>query len=183
MKKLSLIVMLGVLVASTFACVGVSQEDYDQVVSDLSAAQAEVTKLEGELSAAEDQASSLQDELDSLNSGIEDFQSEADSLQTECENLQSEYEALDAEVVQYQENLELSYVYQTIVVELLGPAITGDTLTDASTIDAIGDLVEQTGDAELQTKYDAWAQAPSNKELAAEVIIQALLEIEKLIYE
>ncbi len=51
MKKLSQVVLSLLLVAFVAAGCGVPQEDYDQAVSDLAAAQAEITKLETELAA------------------------------------------------------------------------------------------------------------------------------------
>jgi outer membrane murein-binding lipoprotein Lpp len=63
-KGQSLIIVAVLLAAFTLASCGIPQEDYDQVASDLAAAQAEIARLETDLATAHYENSSLQNELD-----------------------------------------------------------------------------------------------------------------------
>jgi len=190
MKRLYLTVMVMLLAALTLAGCGIPQEDYDQVVSDLAAAQAEIVRLETELATAQNENSNLQNELDSAIVEYRDLQTEYDDLDgefaivvAECEGLQAEYDDLDAVLEETASAIDSAYVYHSIVVELLGPAVTGDTLTDPETIAAVGDLVEEAGDEDLQEKFDAWSASAWNRSLAYELLWYAQVKLEEIIFE
>jgi chromosome segregation ATPase len=186
MKRQSLTIVAVLLASLALASCGIPQEDYDQVVSDLTAAQAEITKLETDLATARNENGNLQNELDAVVAEYEGLQTEYDtlngeltetmaeyeSLQTEYndlndkltevmagyESLQTEYDDLNAILEETGSAIASAYVYHSIVIELLGPAVTGDALTGSETINAVGDLVKEAGDEGLQEKFDAWRQ-------------------------
>jgi outer membrane murein-binding lipoprotein Lpp len=194
--KLGLALAL-LLATLTLAGCGIPQEDYDQVVSDLAAVQTEVTRLETELAAAQDENSSSQDELDAaqaeydglqaeydgLQAEYDDLQAEYDDLQAACDGLQAEYDDLTAYLDEATEAFERGYVYHSIVVELILPAVTGDALTEAVTIDKVGYLVEEAEDEGLQERYEAWAKAPWNRGLAGELLWHSLVRFEEVVFE
>ena len=91
MKRQSLIILAVLLATLALASCGIPQEDYDQVVSDLAAAQAEITRLETDLAAARNENGSLQNELDAAVAEYEGLQTEYDDLNGKhCDNSDGE---------------------------------------------------------------------------------------------
>ena len=64
MKKILLVLVMG-LVLTLSACSGVSQEDYDRLMDQITDLEDEVDTLTGEKSTLEGENSALQNELDS----------------------------------------------------------------------------------------------------------------------
>lgn len=192
--RLVLALLLSVL---TLAGCGIPQEDYDQVASDLAAAQTEIARLETELAAAQNENGGLQNELDAaqveyeglqteyddLQAEYKGLQTEYDGLQTACKDLQAEYDDLTAYLDEAAEALERGNVYHSIVIELILPAVTGDALTEAVTIDKVGYLVDEAGDEGLQERYEAWAKAPWDRGLAGELLWYSLVRYEEIVFE
>jgi DNA repair exonuclease SbcCD ATPase subunit len=183
MKKLSLTILLVLFLAASLAACGVPQANYDKTASDLVEAQNEIHDLDSQLAEALEEISSLENELAAYQSEYDDLDAEYDSLLAEAQSTMREYDALDAVVVEYEDAVEQAGVYKDVVITLLLPAFTGDTLTDQTTIDAVGLLVEKTGDTELKGKYEAWVAAPANRDLAVEILVDALIKMERLVFE
>ena len=184
-RYLSIAVLL--LTITVLAGCGVPQEDYDQVVSDLAAAEAEIARLESELAAAEE---SLESELeaaaaeyDGLEAEYEDLDDEMDALITECESLSSEHDDLVAFVEERTLAHERANAYHAVVIELLGPAVTGDELNAPVVRTAVGYLVEETEDDSLQQRYDAWAASTWNRDLAYQLLWHAQVRLEEIVFE
>jgi outer membrane murein-binding lipoprotein Lpp len=190
MKRQSLTIVAVLLASLALASCGIPQEDYDQVVSDLTAAQAEITKLETDLATARNENGNLQNELDAVVAEYEGLQTECNDLNgklTEVmagyESLQTEYDDLNAILEETGSAIASAYVYHSIVIELLGPAVTGDALTGSETINAVGDLVKEAGDEGLQEKFDAWSANASNRSLAYELLWYAQVKLEEIVFE
>jgi chromosome segregation ATPase len=189
-RKLSHTVLFVMLAAVVLTGCGVPQEDYDKVVGDLSSAQSEIQGLDTELALSEEQVSTLDDDLTAYENEYNNLQVEYDSLQSEFDDLWAEseafgveYEEQDALMADFGTAVESASVYMAIVMELYTPAFTQDELSEQATIDAVKDLVEQTGDTELQTKFDTWSQTSWNRNLASEILIHSFLKIEELLFE
>jgi DNA repair exonuclease SbcCD ATPase subunit len=182
MKKSPLTILVILLLAAILAACGVAQADYDKVASDLTTAQNEINDLDSQLADAQEQISSLENELEAYQSEYDDLNDEYDRLLAEAQNVMRDYDDLDAQVVDFEYTVEQAGFYKDVVITLLLPAFSGDVLADQTTIDAVGLLVERTGDAELQGKYEAWAADASNRDLAVEILVDALLKMEGLIF-
>jgi uncharacterized protein YidB (DUF937 family) len=182
MKKLPLTILAILLAAVSLAACGVPQVDYDKAISDLASAQNEISDLDSQLADAQEQISSLENELTAYQSEYDDLNDEYDSLLAEAQNVMRDYDDLDAQVVDFEYTVEQAGFYKDVVITLLLPAFSGDVLADQTTIDAVGLLVEKTGDAGLQAKYETWAADASNQDLALEVLVDALLKMEGLIF-
>jgi len=162
MKKLFPIFLVAVLATTVLSACGVPQEDYDKLASDLAAAQTQIQNLETQLASVNDKNNALQEELDATVA-------EYENLMTEYENLNTEYGNLDAKstatVDEFFATIEGAYPYFEILVELSGPAITGDGLSEALTKSNVETWVIKAEDEGLQAKYDDWAKifAPAIK--------------------
>ena len=183
MKRQSLTILVVLLATVALVGCGVPQEDYDQVVSDLAAAQAEIASLKTDLAAAQSESSDLQDELDAAIAEYEGLQAEYDDLQTWCEGLQTEYDDLNAYVDRGAKAINDGSVYHSVVVELLGPAVTGDGLNEPEVKRRVGYLVDEAGDDGLKQRYDAWSASTWNRALAYELLWHAQVELEDIIFE
>lgn len=143
----------------------VPQEEYDQVVADLAASQAEVTRLEGEMTA-------LQGEL-------EDAQSQIDSLQQELDDLQSQGTDAELQLRDLQERADKAVLAGEILDVLVRAALGAETLTDEEAIQLFLDLsskVEDSGDPELQQKFQAVVLSFGGEQEAIE-LIQYLIQV------
>jgi outer membrane murein-binding lipoprotein Lpp len=183
MKRQSLTILVVLLATVALAGCGVPQEDYDQVVNDLAEAQAEIADLETELTAAQNEYSALQGELDATVAEYENLQAEYDDLDAALEEGAAEYDDLVATLEKVASDIDGAHVYHSIVVELLGPAITGDALTAPETVAAVGDLVEEAGDENLQEKFDAWSASAWDRSLAYDLLWYAQVKLEELVFE
>ena len=190
MKRQSLTIIVMLLATLALAGCGVSAEDYDKVVSDLAAAQTQIQKLEADLASAqsensrlEEENSSLQSDLDTAITAYQDLQAEYDYCSAVLEEVAAEYDDLNTFLDELASAIDSAHVYHSIVIELLGPAVTGDTLTASETIAAVGDLVEEAGDEGLQEKFDAWSANAWNRSLAYELLGYAQVKLEKIVFE
>jgi len=111
------------------------------------------------------------------------LQNELEAAQVEYEGLQAEYDDLYTVLEETASTIDSAYVYHSIVISLLGPAVTGDILTSPETIAAVGDIVEQAGDEDLQEKFDAWSANAWNKSLAYELLWRAQVKLEEIVFE
>ena len=180
MKNLFPIFLVLVLTIPSLSACGVPQEDYDKVASDLAAAQTQIQNLETQLASVNDKNNALQEELDATVA-------EYEYLVTEYENLNTEYENLDAMFVatidEIDAAIEGASPYKDILVELSGPAITGDGLSEALTKSAVETYVIKAGDEGLQAKYDDWEKSTTNRAMAYALFWYALIEIEERVFE
>jgi regulator of replication initiation timing len=197
MKRQLLTIVVVLLATIALTGCGVPQEDYDQVVGDLTAAQTEIAgleteiqKLETELATVQDQSSSLQNELDAAIAEYKGLQTEYDDLSSELDDgmaeysaLQSDYDDLNVFLDKKNSELDSAYVYHSIVIELLAPAVTGDALTAPETKTAVGYFVEEAADENLQKRFDAWSASTWNRELAYELLWYAQVKLEEMVFE
>ena len=180
MKKLFLATLVMLLVASALSACGVPQEDYDKLASDLAAAQTQIQNLETQLASVNDKNNALQEELDATVA-------EYENLETEYENLNAEYGNLDAEWTRIANEFNAvrdeARPFFDILVELSGPAITGDGLSDPLTKSSIETYVIKAKDEGLQAKYDDWSKSRTNRSLAYALFWYSLLEVETRVFE
>ena len=183
MKRQSLTILVVLFAIVALAGCGIPQEDYDQVVNDLAEAQAEIAGLKTELTAAQNEYDGLQDELDAAVAGYENLQAEYDALDAALEEGAAEYDELNAFLEKATDNIDSAYVYHSIVIELLGPAVTGDALNAPETKTTVELLVDQAGDEGLQKRFDAWSASTWDRSLAFELLGYAQLKLEELVFE
>lgn len=143
----------------------VPQEEYDLVVADLAASQAEVTRLEGEMA-------TLQADLEVAQDQIADLQQELDDLQNQ---------GTDAEVQlrDLQERVDKAVLAGEILDVLVRAALGSETLSDEEAIQLFVDLsgkVEASDDAELQQKFQAVVLSFGGQQEAIE-LIQYLIQV------
>jgi hypothetical protein len=173
MKKLFLAVLVVLLAAFALSACGVSQDDYDKVVSELAAAQSQIDNLESQLESVNDNNVALQDELDAAVV-------EYDSLYAMCEETEADCDTIIQEL---DDALNTNKPYFDILIELTGPAITGDGLTDPLLKSAVETYVMETEDDTLQARYDDWAKSPTNRPMAYALFWYALIQIEENVFE
>lgn len=183
MKRQSLTIIVVLLATLALAGCGIPQEDYDQVVSDLAAAQAEITGLETELATAQNENSNLQNELDAAIAEYEYLQAEYDDLDAILEEGAAEYDDLTAVLDKVASNIDSASVYHSIVIELLGPAVTGDALNEPAVRNAVGYLVDEAGDEGLQQRFDAWSARTWDRALAYELLWYAQVKLEEMVFQ
>jgi cell division protein FtsB len=190
MKRQTLTIVVVLLATLFLASCGIPQEDYDQVTNDLAAAQAEIGKLETELTTAQNENSTLQNENSNLQNELDAAIAENEFLQAEYDECSSvleegttEFGDLNVKLDEVASAIDSGHVYHSIVIELLGPAVTGDGLTAPETVNAVRDLVEEAGDDGLQEKFDAWSVSPWNKSLAYELLWYAQVKLEEVVFE
>jgi len=190
MKRQTLTIVVALLTTLFLASCGIPKEDYDQVTNDLAAAQAEIGVLETELTTAQNENSNLQNENSNLQNELVAAISEYEFLQAEYDDCSSvleegatEFGDLNVMLEEVASAIDSGQVYHSIVIELLGPAVTGDGLTAPETADAVRDLVEEAGDDGLQEKFDAWSASPWNKSLAYELLWYAQVKLEEVVFE
>jgi peptidoglycan hydrolase CwlO-like protein len=68
----------------------VPQEEYDQVVADLAASQAEVTRLEDEMTALQGELEDAQGQIDSLQQELDDLQNQGTDAELQLRDLRKE---------------------------------------------------------------------------------------------
>jgi len=95
----------------------------------------------------------------------------------------AEYDDLNAVLEKVVSDIDSAYVYHSIVVGLLGPAVTGDDLNAPETKGAVELLVVQAGDDGLQEKFDAWSASTWNRSLAYELLWYSQVKLEKIVFE
>lgn len=183
MKRQSLTIIVVLLATLALAGCGIPQEDYDQVVSDLAAAQAAITNLETDLATAQNENSNLQNELDAAIAEYEYLQAEYDDCSAILEEGAAEYDDLNAVLEKMASEIDSAGVYHSIVIELLGPAVTGDALTAPETKAAVGYLVDEAGDEDLQKRFDAWSANTWSRPLAYELLWYAQVKLEEIVFQ
>lgn len=100
-----------------------------------------------------------------------------------CEGLQDEHDDLNGVLEETVSTIDSAYVYNSIVIELLGPAVTGDDLAAPETINAVRDLVEEAGNEALQEKFDAWSANPWSRSLAYELLWYTQVRLEEIVFQ
>jgi hypothetical protein len=173
MKKLFLVTVVVLLAAFALSACGVAQEEYDKVVSDLAAAQTQIQNLETQLSSLNDEKVALEDEYEALDA-------EYQGLDSECDSIIADY---DTTVDELDDMLYRTNPYLNILIEMSGPAITGDGLREASLKSAVETYVMETGDDILQARYDDWAKSPTNRSMAYALFWYVLTELEEQVYQ
>ena len=98
MKKTILVVLASILTLLFVISCGISQEAYDEVSSDLEAAQAEIQSLQGDLSAKESELEAAQTDIQSLQSDLSVKEKQVDAAQAQIQLLQAEKWALSSEL-------------------------------------------------------------------------------------
>jgi len=189
-KRQSLTIIVVLLATLALAGCGVSAEDYDKAVSDLAAAQTQIQNLESELASAqsensrlEEEKSSLQSDLDTAITAYQDLEAEYDYCSAVLEEGAAEYDDLNAMLEKVASDIDSAYVYHSIVIELLGPAVTGDALNAPETIATVGYLVDEAGDEGLQERFDAWSASTWNRALAYQLLWYAQVKLEEMVFE
>ena len=175
MKKLFLATLVVLLAASALSACGVPQEDYDKLASDLAAAQILNGNLETQLESARSENRQLKAELDATVAEYENLTTEYENLNTECESLDAEWTRI---VNEFNAARDEARPFLNILVELSGPAITGDGLSDPLTKSQIETNVIKAKDEGLQAKYDDWSKSRTNRSLAYALFWYSLLEVE-----
>jgi hypothetical protein len=125
----------------------------------------------------------LQNELDAAIAEYEYLQAEYDDCSAVLEEGAAEYDDLNAVLEKVASDIDSAYVYHSIVIELLGPAVTGDDLNAPETKAAVGYLVDEAGDEGLQERFDAWSASTWNRALAFELLGYAQVKLEKIVFE
>lgn len=190
MKRQFLTITVMLLATLALAGCGVSAEDYDKVASDLAAAQTQIQKLEADLASAqsensrlEEENSSLQSDLDTAITAYQDLQTEYDDCSAVLEEGAAEYDDLNTFLDKVASDIDSAHVYHSIVIELLGPAVTGDALNAPETKSAVGYLVDEAGDEGLQERFDAWSASTWNRSLAYQLLWYAQVKLEEMVFE
>lgn len=116
---------------------GVSQEEYDQVNSELATAQAQVDSLESDLSTAQEEIETLESDYEEVQSDLQDSQDKIEALEEKIKQAKAQAEVING---------------------LFVPALTGelDTMTEEEAINYFldwRDKVEATGDPTLKEKF------------------------------
>jgi outer membrane murein-binding lipoprotein Lpp len=172
MKKLFLIATVVLLAAFALSACGVAQDEYDRVVSELAAAQSQIDNLESQLESVNDNNVALQDELDAAVA-------EYDSLYAMCEETETDCDTIIQEL---DDMLKDNKPYLDILIEMSGPAITGDGLGEATLKSAVETYVMETEDDILQARYDDWAKSPTNRSMAYALFWYVLSEMEDQVF-
>ena len=98
MKRKLLVGMVLVLVILFLSSCGIPQEEYDDILAQRDAAQAEVVSLQSELN-------NSQSQLENSQSQIEDLESDVAEAQSQISDLESDYQASQSEVDSLQNQL------------------------------------------------------------------------------
>lgn len=143
----------------------VPQEEHDQVLADLAAAEDEVQSLEDELTA-------VQNELGEAQGQIADLQGELEALQNQ---------GTDAEILlrELQAKAEDSVLAAEILDVLVKAALGAEALTDEEAIQLFMELsskVEESDDALLKEKFQAVILSFGGEQEAID-LVQYLIEV------
>jgi outer membrane murein-binding lipoprotein Lpp len=147
--------MIVIFIALTLAIAGcaatVSQEDYDQVVSDLDAALDEVTTLEDEVAAGQSQVADLEAQVADLETQVSD-------LEGEITGAQELAGAAEEGLADLQERVNKAAISAEIMDVFLQVGFGGGDLTEEDAMGVFLELsekVEASGDEGLQEKFQA----------------------------
>jgi len=156
-----------VLVAVISAGCGVPQEDYDA--------------LEGELQSAIKEYEGLEAEIESATVEYENLISDLDTAMSEIEIATDEIAALESEgaeclatVDEWTEILNVVRLKMAIASELFSPTFLNEDLDNPERIETVRVLVDGVADATITEKFEAWAAAPTDQELALDLLMYVL---------
>jgi len=154
--RIALLAVIALLLLLAVGC-GVPQDEHDQVVADLAAAESEVSRLEGELTAAEAEAEEAQSQLAGAESLLAEAQEQIASLEEELAALGGQDDAT-AQLRELQEKTARA-VLATEILDVMFKVVLGtEDISDEEAIQLFLELsskVEESGDAQLQEKFQA----------------------------
>jgi len=150
-----LLALLSLLALTIAGCAAtVSQEDYDQVVSDLDAAMDEVTTLEDEVAAGQSQVADLEAQVADLETQVSDLEGQI----TNAQELAGVAGAAEEGLADLQERVNKAAISAEIMDVFLQVGFGGGDLTEVDAMAVFLELsekVEASGDEGLQEKFQA----------------------------
>jgi len=118
-KALAGVAVLLVSVVLLIGCVaGVSQEDYNAVVSQRDAAQAQVANLEAELAVAEAQITASESDLATAQAEVEDLEDSKSQAEAQITTLEGDLATAQAEVKDLEDSISKVVPYVEVLTDL-----------------------------------------------------------------
>ncbi len=155
-NRIVLMVLLALVLLLAAGC-GVPQDEHDQVVADLAAAELEVSQLTGELTSAQAEASEAQSQLAEAQNQLAEAQEQIASMEEEIAALDGQDDA-GAQLRELQEKTGRAVLAAEILDVLVKAALGAEDMSDEQAIQLFLELssrVEESGDAQLQEKFQA----------------------------
>jgi putative ABC transport system permease protein len=185
MMKNHRIVLLAVLALVLLLAVGcgVSQDEHDQVVADLAAAESEVSQLEGDLATAEAEAAEAQSQLAEAESQLAEAQEQIAAMEEELAALDGQDDAV-AQLRELQEKTGRAVLAAEVLDVMFKVVLGTEDISDEEAIQLFLELsskVEESGDAQLQEKFQAVLFSFGGEEEGIELVeylMQMISELE-----
>jgi septal ring factor EnvC (AmiA/AmiB activator) len=155
-NRKALLVVLALVLLLAAGC-GVPQDEHDQVVADLAAAESDVSRLEGELDTAQAEAAEAQSQLAGVESQLAEAQEQIATLEEELAALDGQDDA-GAQLRELQEKTGRAVLAAEILDVMFRVVLGTEDISDEEAIQSFLELsskVEESDDAQLQEKFQA----------------------------
>ena len=179
--RIAWLAVLALVLLLAVGC-GVPQDEHDQVVADLAAAESEVSRLEGELDTAQAEAAEAQSQLAGAESQLADAQEQIASMEEELAALAGQDDA-GTQLRELQTKAGRAVLAGEILDVMLKVVLGTEDVSDEEAIQLFLELsskVEESGDAQLQEKFQAVLFSFGGEEEGIELVeylIQMIAEL------
>lgn len=182
LNRKAFLAVLALLLLFAAGC-GVPQDEHDQVVADLAAAESEASRLASELTTAQAEAAEAQSQLAEAQSELAEAQEQIASMEEELAALAGQDNA-DTQLRELQEKAGRAVLAAEILDVLVKAALGAEDMSDEQAIQLFLELsgrVEESGDTQLQEKFQAVLFSFGGEEEGidlVEYLIQMISELE-----